>query len=164
MHDFHTAHPHTLNANNMDHEARIQAAITDLESQDRVNYAATAKKWNIDRSTLSRRHRGKTASNQDANSYARRQLTDTQEKTLIQYINKLSNRGLPPTPQIVKNLAEEIIGITLGKNWVSRFCERHQKELFSVYLRTIDHKRKIADNSAYFQHFYTQVCLLFLYF
>ena len=108
MHDFHTAHPRTLNANNMDHEARIQAAITDLESQERVNYAATAKKWNIDRSTLSRRHRGETGSNQDANSYARRQLTDTQEKTLIQYINKLSNRGLPPTPQIVKNLAEEI--------------------------------------------------------
>jgi hypothetical protein len=32
--------------------------------------------------------------------------------------------------------------------------------LKSVYLRTIDHKRKVADNSAYFQHFYEQVCLL----
>ena len=79
MHDFLTANPHSLNANNMDHEARIQAAITDLESQDRVNYAVTVKKWNIDRSTLSRRHRGKTALIQDANSYARRQLTDIQE-------------------------------------------------------------------------------------
>jgi hypothetical protein len=36
------------------------------------------------------------------------------------------------------------------------------KGLQSVYLRTIDHKRKVADNSAYFQHFYEQVCLLFL--
>jgi hypothetical protein len=42
----------------MDHEARIQAAITNLESQKRLNYAATAKKWNLDRSTLSRRHQG----------------------------------------------------------------------------------------------------------
>ena len=100
----------------MDQNARIEAAITDLESQDRVNYAVTAKKWNIDRSTLSQRHQGKTGSNQEATSYARRQLTDTQEKTLIQYINKLSNRGIPPTPQIVKNLAEEIIGKALRKN------------------------------------------------
>jgi hypothetical protein len=158
MHDFYTAHPPTSHANSMDHDARIQAAIAELESQERANYAATAKKWNLNRSTLSRRHRGETGSNQDATSYARRQLTDVQEKTLIQYINKLSDRGLPPTPQIVKNLAQEIAGVALGKNWVSRFCERHQNELLSVYLRTIDHKRKLADNSAHFQHFYEQVC------
>jgi AraC-like DNA-binding protein len=88
----------------MDHDARIQAAIADLESQERMNFKETAKKWNLDRTTLARRFRGETGSNQDATSYARRQLTDVQEKTLIEYINKLSNRGLPPTPQIVKNL------------------------------------------------------------
>ena len=164
MHDFHTAHPRTSHANSMDHNARIEAAIADLESQERVNYAVTARKWNLDRSTLSRRHRGETGSNQDANSYARRQLTDVQEKTLIQYINKLSNRGLPPTPQIVKNLAEEIAGVALGKNWVSRFCKRHQDQLLSVYLRTIDHKRKLADNSAHFQHFFEQVRIVFMTF
>ena len=109
----------------MDHNARIEAAIADLESQDRQNIAATAKKWGVARETLSKRFRGKTVSNQEANSYARRQLTDTQEKTLIQYINKLSNRGLPPTPQIVKNLAEEIADTKLGPNWVSRFCIQH---------------------------------------
>ena len=91
MHDFHTAHPRTLNVNNMDHEARIQAAITDLESQDYRNITVTAKKWGVARETLSKRFRGKTGSNQDATSYARQQLTDIQEKTLIQYINKLSN-------------------------------------------------------------------------
>jgi hypothetical protein len=159
MHTFYNPHRQSSNVNSMDHNARIQAAIADLESQERVNYAATAKKWNLDRTTLARRHRGETVSNQDATSYARRQLTDVQEKTLIQYIDKLSNRGLPPTPQIVKNLAEEISQTKLGPNWVSRFCKRHQKDLKSVYLRTIDHKRKVADNSAYFQHFYEQVCL-----
>jgi hypothetical protein len=82
----------------MDHEARIQAAITDLESQDRVNYTAITKKWKIDRSTLSRRHRGVTGPNKDATSYARKQLTDAQEDILIRHINKLSDQGLPPTP------------------------------------------------------------------
>ena len=148
----------------MDHNARIEAAIADLESQDRRNIAATAKKWEVARETLSKRFRGETSSNQDANSYARRQLTDVQEKTLIQHINKLSNRGLPPTPQIVKNLAEEIARVKLGKNWVSRFCKRHQDKLLSVYLRTIDHKRKLADNSAYFQHFYEQVRIVLAYY
>ena len=82
----------------MDHNARIEAAIADLESQERTNYAATATKWGLKRETLSKRFRGETGSNQEANSYARRRLTDTQEKTLIGYINKLSDRGLPPTP------------------------------------------------------------------
>ena len=138
----------------MDHESRIEAAIADLESQEHINYRAIAKKWALDRTTLARRHRGETGSNRDATSYTRRQLTDIQEKTLVRYINKLSDRGLPPTPQIVKNLAEKIAGVTLGKNWVSRFYERHQDQLLNLYLRTIDHKRKLTDNSYHFQHFY----------
>jgi hypothetical protein len=82
----------------MDQEARIQKAITDLESQNRPNIKATAIKWKVERSTLSRRFRGETGLNQDATSYARRRLTDVQEETLIKYINKLSDRGISLTP------------------------------------------------------------------
>ncbi len=45
--------------------ASIEAALADLALQDSSNYTATAKKFNINRSTLSRRHRGKTASVKD---------------------------------------------------------------------------------------------------
>ena len=100
----------------MDHNARIESAITDLESQIHVNYAATAKKWGVERTTLAKRHKGQTGIIEDANSYSRQRLTKTQEETLIKYINKLSDRGLPLTPQIVKNLAEEIIHDELGTN------------------------------------------------
>jgi hypothetical protein len=100
----------------MDHEARIQAAITELESQKRVNYSETTKKWKLERTTLSKRFRGETGLNRDAISYAHKQLTDVQEEILIRHINKLNGRGLPPTPQIVKNLAEEIEHVTLRKN------------------------------------------------
>jgi hypothetical protein len=55
----------------MDHEARIQAAITDLQSQERVNYSATTKRYNLERTTLAKRFQGKTVSNQEATSYAR---------------------------------------------------------------------------------------------
>ena len=82
----------------MAHNARIAEAITDLESQDRPNITATAKKYGVVRETLSRRFRGKTDTIQNATSYSRKQLTDTQEEVLIAYINKLNNRGFPPTP------------------------------------------------------------------
>ena len=44
MHAFHTAIAPTSYANSMDHEARIKAVITDLESQEAINYAVTTKK------------------------------------------------------------------------------------------------------------------------
>jgi Tc5 transposase DNA-binding domain len=147
----------------MDHNARIQAAIDDLKSQKRTNFAATARKWNLERTTLAKRFRGEMGSKEDANSYIRQRLTKTQEETLIAYINKLNDRGFPPTPQIVKNIAESIAHTKLGPNWISRFCKRHHTRLASVYLRTIDHKRKLADNSQHFQHFFNLVCIFFVY-
>ena len=82
----------------MDHNTRIEAAITDLRSQKRTNFAATAKRWDVERTTLAKRFRGETGTNEDVNSYVRQKLTATQEETLITYINKLNDRGFPPTP------------------------------------------------------------------
>jgi ActR/RegA family two-component response regulator len=47
----------------MDHEARIQAAIDDLKSQERTNVAATARKYNVARRTLTHRFKGETGLN-----------------------------------------------------------------------------------------------------
>jgi hypothetical protein len=54
--------PHriTLNYYNMDHNAHIEAAITDLRSQRRTNFTTTAKKWNLERTILAKRFRGET--------------------------------------------------------------------------------------------------------
>jgi hypothetical protein len=84
----------------MDHNARIAEVITDLRSQDRPNIAATARKYRLARKTLSKRFRGETGTIQDATSYTRKQLTDTQEEAFISYVNKLNDRAFPPTPQI----------------------------------------------------------------
>jgi AraC-like DNA-binding protein len=157
MHAFFKMTTSSSNAARMAHNDRIAKAIDDLESQNRPNIAATAKKWKIDRSTLSRRFRGKTGSKEEATSCSRKKLSTTQEEALIAHINRLSDRGLPPTPQIVKNLAEELVHEEIGKNWVSRFCQRYANRLSSVYLRTIDHKRKIADNSHHFEHYFNTV-------
>jgi hypothetical protein len=47
----------------MDYNARPKSAIADLESQSRVNYAATARKWNFERTTLAKRHKSQTIKN-----------------------------------------------------------------------------------------------------
>jgi hypothetical protein len=95
---FPTTNAPTSKLHKMDHDARIESAITDLESQGHPNVTATAKKWKVARETLSKRFRGETVSRQEATSYTRKKLTDAQEETLIKYINKLSDQGLPPTP------------------------------------------------------------------
>ena len=141
----------------MSHDARIEAAIAELKPQKRVNYAATARKWKVEPTTLRRRFIGETRSIQEANAESHQKLTSIQEEALIEHINKLTDRGIPPTPQIVKNIAEELAKSKLGPNWVFRFCKRHCSRLASEYLRKIDHKRKVADNSRYFHYFFNTV-------
>jgi len=48
----------------------IEAALDDLKLQKHLNYTTTAKKCDIDRTTLSRRHRGITSArgSREANS------------------------------------------------------------------------------------------------
>ncbi|KAJ9624496.1 hypothetical protein H2203_005231 [Taxawa tesnikishii (nom. ined.)] len=92
----------------MDLNTRIACALDDLESQERVNYAASARKWNIDRRTLARRHKGETDTIQQANSNVRQKLTNAQEEVLVAHLNRLTDGGLPPTPQVLKNIAEQV--------------------------------------------------------
>ena len=44
----------------MDHNARIQSALDDLNSQKKPNITVTAKKWDIAHTTLSDRFYGKS--------------------------------------------------------------------------------------------------------
>jgi len=99
-----------------------------------------------------------------ANSECRQRLTIQQEEVLIGHINKLTDRGIPPTSRIVRNLAEEIVGSSVGKNWTGEFVKRHKKRLKSLYLRNIDNLRTKAEYAPMFKYFYDLVewfCLFF---
>ena len=88
-------------------------------------------------------------------AFEHHQCLDTaQEEALIGLINRLTNRGLSPTNYMVKNLAEEIIGCPVGKNWSSQFVKRHKERLISRYLRNIDQKRQDAEYAPMFKQFY----------
>jgi transposase-like protein len=138
----------------MAHNVQIERAIAHLKEQNSPNISATAREFGVARETLSKRFHRKTTSRAQAAATHKMKLSTTQEEVLVAHINKLSDRGLPPTPRIVRNLAKELSKSDVGVNWVSRFCARYKNELKSVYLRTIDYKRKIADNSLHFKHYF----------
>jgi hypothetical protein len=64
---------------------------------------------------------------------------------------------MPPTSSIVQNLAEEIRGEQVGKNWTGQFIQRHKNRLKSLYLRNIDNLRVTADYTLMFTLFFALV-------
>ena len=137
--------------------APIDDAIAEARSQEFPNLTQIAKTHGVNRTTLSRRFRGVTQSKQQGNEY-RRFLTIAQEDELIKYINKLSGSGIPPTPRMVQNFAEEMAKKECSKNWVARFTKRHRKELKSIYLTGMDLNRKKAESYANIERYFKLVC------
>jgi hypothetical protein len=64
MHVFSKIPPH-LNIDDIPYNDRIELAIADLETQEYLNYAVTARKYKVERTTLSRRHRDIIGSKED---------------------------------------------------------------------------------------------------
>ena len=64
-----------------------------------------------------------------------------------------------PTSQIVKNVAEEVAGQAVGKNWVSRFVRRYKNQLHAGFLRTIESAHVRAHNIDLYEQFFKQVSL-----
>jgi len=93
----------------------IEAALADLALQDSFNYTATAKKFNINRITLSRRHRSITVSMKKSKQ-TMSILSNQQEKELIRYIIKLIERDILSFNAMIRVFAYNISGKQPGKN------------------------------------------------
>ncbi len=134
----------------------IETALADLALQDSSNYTATAKKFNINRSTLSRRHRGKTVfvkkSKQTTSIFS-----NQQEKELIRYINKLTERDIPSLNVMIRVFAYNISGKQPGKNWSYEFVQHHSDILQSKFLQGADLERKKVDNAYQYQLYFDLV-------
>ena len=149
---------HTLSKLNISATMKpIDKALDDLASQDKPNYAATAEKYGVHRSTLSRRHRKITTSREIATANFKSLLTPQQEKELVEYINKLSVFGLPPVVSMVRNFAYDIGKKTPGKNWPTRFIERHRIILDSGFLKGFNLSRKKADSLEVYRRYFKLV-------
>jgi hypothetical protein len=140
---------------------QIDAALAHLRAQKKPNYASAARTYGVKPTTLRRRFLGLTRSRALINSEDRQLLNDVQEDTLLGYINRLSDKYIPPTTQIIKNLAEGILSKPVEKNWSAGFIRRYKNRIYSIYLRPLNHARTLSENTAVFKHFYYLV-LLFL--
>jgi hypothetical protein len=100
----------------MDYEQRMEAAFAALDLQETRNYSKVAKEYELERTTLAKRYKGQTVSKKVFLLESQQCLTIAQEEALIEQINKLTDRHIPPTSQMVKNFAEEMIGREVGKN------------------------------------------------
>jgi hypothetical protein len=146
------------------HNIRIELAMADLANQDTPNYMGTAKKYALNHTTLRRRYLGQQLSKEAAASQYRQCLTVIQEEVLIRQINSLTDRAMPPTAKIVRNLAEEIIGRPVGKNWTGDFVRRYKSRLTSLYLRNIDRQRVKSEYVPLFEQFYNLVTCFIIFF
>ena len=107
--------------------------------------------------TLTRQFNGTQMSRANFLSESIQCLSRDQEKVVLGFINKLTDRNCMPTSQIVKNVAEEVAGQPVGKNWVGRFVRRYQDQLHAGFLRTIDSVHVKSDNTDLYKQFYEQV-------
>jgi hypothetical protein len=106
-----------------------------------------AEKYQINRSTLGRRWRGVTASREDG-YLSQQALNHQQELELIRYIEKLTERGLPPTREMIRNFSSEVVHQQLSESWVTRFIDRHEIHLISKWTTAMDRTRHLADSES----------------
>src|SRR4051794_28118732 len=111
--------PDQIQLSNMSKDSessRLELALADCRQQAIPNFKATAARYSVNRTTLSRRFHGTQRSYIESRSESIRNLTIDQEEVLIDFINRRTDRALPPTSQIVKNVAEELCGKEVSKN------------------------------------------------
>jgi len=94
----------------------IEQALEACRQQIKPNFPAIAAEFNIDRTTLSRRFRGVQRSYAESRSESIQNLNNAQEEVLIDFINRFIDRSMPPTSQVVRNMAEELCGKSVDKN------------------------------------------------
>ena len=104
-------------------------------------------KFNVQRVTLSRRHR-RVQGTREAKSRDQIKLNPQQEYELVEYIKVLSKRDLAPTRDMVQNFAAGVAKEHVGEGWVRRFVKRHNIDLISHWTDGIDKVRHNADSEA----------------
>src|ERR1700744_6490891 len=153
-------HTATCNCNNFTNMAPIDEALEELESLrpgERFSYTEIANKHGCNRTTLSKRHRGLQGT-RAAQYESQRVLTDEQSQTLVEWVNELTKKGLPPSNEMLRNFAREIRGTgdKPGREWPVRWRNRHQDQIIYTYSTGRDRSRFSAD-SAYKYRLYFEL-------
>jgi hypothetical protein len=136
------------------------AAIERLGQGAQFSYLKIADTYKIQHSTLRRRHQGKTQSLAHK-AELQQNLSPQQEAKLVQYIEGLSERGLPSTREMVRNFGSAVAQEEVSEAWVTRFLKRNKANLTSKWTTGIDRNRHVADSEKryrkYFELLYSKI-------
>lgn len=113
----------------------MDLALAELIASSTVSITDAARRHGITRSALSKRFHAKISSRAQG-AESRRMLNNKQEEELMYHIHHICERCLPPTPQIVANIAEERYDGKLSKDWSSRFVARRKHRLHTGLFET----------------------------
>jgi transposase-like protein len=111
--------------------------LQSLDPEEKINYSQIAKKFGVDRSTLSRRHRQVNGSKEDQ-YYAQALLNKRKSAVLINLVNELAKIGVPVKNARLAEFAKALTGKEPGKNWASRWVKQHSDRLIPVQKRAED--------------------------
>jgi hypothetical protein len=155
------AYSQYLNATMSLEEAVTERRETDTDKP--IPYTQLAEKHGVGRSTLSRRKQGLSVL-RDEKAIAQQLLTPTQEAELVEYIERLTERHLPPTRTMIKNFASEIARKELSDSWVTDFLHRNRDHLISQWATAMDSDRHKANSwGKYKQYFDLMHCKMTQY-
>ncbi|PVH91404.1 hypothetical protein DM02DRAFT_483149, partial [Periconia macrospinosa] len=121
------------------------AYIDSLQPGVQWSYSKIAAQFGVERTTLARRHQGKSASRKDYINNASK-LSQQQEDHLVKYIQDLTARRLPPTRSMIKNFAQLVVGGPVSERTISRFLAKNHQRLLSKWSVCMASNRHKADS------------------
>jgi hypothetical protein len=120
------------------------------ELEEDILYQQYADIYGVNRSTLSRRWRGRTTSVDDK-SFNQRKLHPHQESELVDYIGDLTKRGLASTRTKIQNFASKVAEKKVSDAWVTRFLARNNDYVISKWTSgtvSIDYATKLTPGTS----------------
>lgn len=139
-----------LNLDKLDQEERIQRALEAVKTQN-ISLRRAAIDYKVPRATLTSRHNGRPTR---CVAHAHEQkLNPAEEEVLVEWVKEMGQRGLPVTPQILRDHASDICGVDVGVSWYTRFKKRHP-DLKVKYTQSLEECRARALNPTVVKEFF----------
>jgi hypothetical protein len=129
------------------------AAIDSAEPGEHLSYCTAGTQFNVNPETLRRRHKGQQLDHAGA-ANNKQLLSPQQEIELVQYINELTEEGLPPTRSMIQNFGSAVAPWPCSKRWVLRFLCRNSAHLCSKWSVGMDKTRVKADSEHSYHHYF----------
>lgn len=114
-------------------EDRILKALDALQHQEHPNITKTAREFEISRTTLNARFKGRGSF--FTRPPTKLKLDNYQDKALCCYINTLDDLGVYPQPKMIENTANSLLRLAhtnpdtpppiVGDKWLKRWLRRH---------------------------------------